>query len=100
MYANDGNHEERAHDVVPEASKRHSAMRMAHLDELAEEIETLEEQIAVLEEGLPQAPGMERAALAKEIAEYRATLDSKRRALRHLEETGATRANNASDAIA
>jgi hypothetical protein len=49
---------------------------------LAEEIEVIEEQIAVLEEGLPGAPGMERAALFKEINEYRATLDARRQALR------------------
>lgn len=49
---------------------------------LAEEIAVLEEQIAVLEEGLPGAPGMERAALFKEINEYRATLDARRQALR------------------
>jgi hypothetical protein len=48
---------------------------------LAEEIEVLEEQIAVLEEGLPGAPGMERAALLKEINQYRATLDARRQAL-------------------
>ncbi len=50
-------------------------------DQIAE-IEVLKEQIAVLEDGLPGAPGMERAALAKEIAAYRAELDSKRQALR------------------
>lgn len=49
---------------------------------LAEEIVVLEEQIAVLEEGLPWARGMERAALFKEINEYRATLDARRQALR------------------
>lgn len=49
---------------------------------LEEEIAALEDQVAVLEEGLPRAPGMERAALAKEINEYREELDSKRRALR------------------
>jgi hypothetical protein len=47
---------------------------------IAEEIVVLEEQIAVLEEGLPGAPGMERAALFKEINEYRAALDARRQA--------------------
>ena len=49
---------------------------------LEEEIAALEDQVAVLEEGLPRAPGMERAALAKEINECRAVLDSKRQKLR------------------
>ena len=49
---------------------------------LVEEIETLEEQVALLEEGLPQAPGMERAALAKEIAAFRKQLDARQQALR------------------
>lgn len=49
---------------------------------LEEEIEVLEDQVAVLEEGLPTAPGAQRAALAKEINEYRETLDSRRSALR------------------
>jgi hypothetical protein len=53
---------------------------------LEEEVETLQEQIALLEEGLPEAPGMERAALFKEIAAYRAALDSRRRALRQCHE--------------
>ena len=55
---------------------------------LSEKINVLESQIAVLEEGLPRAPGMERAALAKEIDEYRAELEATRRALRS---TGADR---------
>ena len=49
---------------------------------LAKEIETIEDQVAVLEEGLPRAPGAQRAALAKEINEYRGMLDAKRSALR------------------
>jgi len=49
---------------------------------LAEEVETMEEQIALLEVGLSGAPGAQRAALAKEINEYREELDSQRRALR------------------
>jgi hypothetical protein len=49
---------------------------------LVEAIETLEEQIGVLEEGLPRAPGMERAALAKEITAFRKQLDARQRALR------------------
>ena len=48
---------------------------------LAEAVEVLEEQIALLEEGLVGAPGAQRAALAKEINEYREALDSRRRAL-------------------
>ena len=51
-------------------------------EELHARIQTLEEQIAVLEEGLPRAPGMERAALAKEIAEYRKRLLEAEQALR------------------
>jgi malate/lactate dehydrogenase len=46
-----------------------------------EEIEVIEEQIAVLEEGLPRAPGMERAALFKEITAYSALRDARRQAL-------------------
>jgi hypothetical protein len=49
---------------------------------LAEEIEVLIEQIGTLEEGMPAAPGTQRAALAKEITAYREHLDSMRRALR------------------
>ena len=49
---------------------------------LAKEIETLEDQIAMLEEGLPRAPGAQRAALAKEIIQYRGMLDATRSALR------------------
>lgn len=49
---------------------------------LAKEIETLEDQIAMLEEGLPRAPGAQRAALAKEITQYRGMLDATRSALR------------------
>jgi hypothetical protein len=48
---------------------------------LAEEVETIEEQVALLEEGLPQAPGAQRAALAKEINQYREELSARRRAL-------------------
>jgi hypothetical protein len=55
---------------------------------LLEEIETLQEQIALLEEGLPRAPGMERAALAKEIATYRREFDHKWEALRQCHEAG------------
>lgn len=49
---------------------------------LEEEIEVLEDQVAVLEEGLPGAPGAQRAALAKEINQSREELDAKRSALR------------------
>jgi hypothetical protein len=48
---------------------------------LTNEIEVLEEQIAVLEEGLPRAPGMQRAALAKEISAFQETLNARRQAL-------------------
>jgi hypothetical protein len=50
-------------------------------DRIEEEIEVLEQRIALLEEGLPQAPGAQRAALAKEIGECREALDAKHRAL-------------------
>jgi hypothetical protein len=49
---------------------------------LEEEIEVLEDQVAVLEEGLPGAPGAQRAALAKEINQNREELDARRSALR------------------
>ena|SRR5260221_12967810 len=49
---------------------------------LAEEIEAIEEQVALLEEGLSLAPGAQRAALAKEINQYREELSARRRALR------------------
>jgi hypothetical protein len=49
---------------------------------LEDEIEALQEQIALLEEGLPGAPRMERAALFKEITAYREELDAKGRKLR------------------
>jgi hypothetical protein len=48
---------------------------------LLEGIEDLEEQVAMLEESLPRAPGAQRAALAKEINQYREDLDAKRRVL-------------------
>lgn len=46
------------------------------------EIEVLKDQIAVLEEGLPRAPGAQRTALANEINSYRAVLDARQGALR------------------
>ncbi len=69
------------HDRDP--SDQDAARRTAdpRLHELVEDIEVLEEQLAILEEGLPRAPGMERAALAKEIAAYRRQLDAKQQAL-------------------
>lgn len=73
-------HSADAHE--PDRSDGDAAGRSPDLHELMEEIETLEEQVAVLEEGLPRAPGMQRAALAKEIATYREQLDARRRALR------------------
>jgi len=57
------------------------AERTVDADKLTAETEALEEQIAVLEEGLSWAPGMQRAALAKEINEYREKLDAARHAL-------------------
>lgn len=53
---------------------------------LAEEIETLEDQVAVLEEGLPGAPGAQRAALAKEIMQYREEIDARQSALRRCQD--------------
>jgi hypothetical protein len=82
MSSNSGSHHEQDHAAAGDVGQGEATRRMADPNELVEEIEVLEEQIAVLEEGLPRAPGMERAALAKEIAAYRAKLDSKRRALR------------------
>jgi hypothetical protein len=61
---------------------------------LAEEIETLEEEIAILEERVSQAPGTQRVALAKEIAEYRAELDSKQQTLCQRRESGAIPGSN------
>ncbi len=45
-------------------------------------VEVLENQIAVLEEGLPGAPGAQKTALAKEINHYRELLDESRAKLR------------------
>ena len=88
MNANSGSNDERDHDVARDMAQRDTTRQMADPQELAEEIEVLEEQITLLEEGLPRAPGMERAALAKEIAAYRDRLDYKQEALRrHLEES-------------
>ena len=56
---------------------------------LEEQIETLEVQIGVLEEGLRQAQGMERAALFKEITAYRRELDARRGALQQCRDTTA-----------
>jgi hypothetical protein len=81
-----GNHE-RDHD---KAVEREAAASTADpCKPLEEEIETLEEQVALLEEGLPQAPGMERAALFKEVTAYRRELDTRRHALRQCRGTGA-----------
>jgi hypothetical protein len=49
---------------------------------LEDEVENLQEQITVLEEGLPAAPGAQRVALAKEIDAYRRELASREAALR------------------
>jgi hypothetical protein len=71
------------------AVERDAAARMVDpCNSLEEEIEALEERIGVLEEGLPQAPGMERAALFKEVSAYRRDLDARRRALRLCRGTG------------
>ncbi|MGO8950434.1 MAG: hypothetical protein ACLQUY_22795 [Ktedonobacterales bacterium] len=49
--------------------------------DLSAKIKELESQIDLLEEGLARAPGMERAALAKEIDEYREELEATQRAM-------------------
>jgi hypothetical protein len=48
---------------------------------LEEKIEVITERVALLEEGLPQAPGAQKVALLKEIDQYRADLDALRRDL-------------------
>ena len=53
------------------------------------EIAALEDQIGLLEEGLPRAAGMERAALFKEVEACRRELDARRRALRQCRDTSA-----------
>ncbi len=58
---------------------------------LGDEVEALQQQIALLEEALTWAPGMERAALFKELAEYRRELDTRRHTLRQDRGTGGAR---------
>lgn len=67
------------HDT--ELHKSDASRRKADFDERTTEIEVLLDQIAVLEEGLPRASGMERAALAKEINAYRERLEAAQHAL-------------------
>jgi hypothetical protein len=80
MDTNSENNRERYHDTT-EVNKREATGRKADPDALATEIEVLLDQIAVLEEGLPRASGMERAALAKEINAYRERLEAAQHAL-------------------
>jgi hypothetical protein len=74
MNTNGGNNRMRHRDT--DVDKGEATGRKADLDELTREIEVLTDQIAVLEEGLPRAAGMERAALAKEINAYRERLEA------------------------
>jgi hypothetical protein len=74
MNATSGSNGESYHDT--EVDKGETIGRKADPEELMTEIEVLPDQIAVLEEGLPRASGMERAALAKEINAYRARLEA------------------------
>jgi hypothetical protein len=74
MNTNSGSNRERYHDT--EVDKGEAIGRKADPDELTTQIEVLLDQIAVLEEGLPRASGMERAALAKEINAYRERLEA------------------------
>jgi hypothetical protein len=53
---------------------------------LQEQIEELEDQVALLQQGMPEAPGAQRAALAKEITERRDELDAQREALHRCRE--------------
>jgi hypothetical protein len=79
MNTNSRTNGELYHDT--EACKDEAARRKADPDKLTTEIEVLLDQIAVLEEGLPRASGMERAALAKEIKAYRERLEAAQHAL-------------------
>jgi hypothetical protein len=79
MDTNSGSNRERYHDT--EVDKGEGTGRKADPDELTTEIEVLLDQIAVLEEGLLRASGMERAALAKEISAYRERLEAAHQAL-------------------
>jgi hypothetical protein len=79
MNVNSESNRDEYHDT--EVDKGEATGRKADPEELTTEIEVLLDQIAVLEEGLPRASGMERAALAKEINAYRAQLEAAQHAL-------------------
>jgi hypothetical protein len=79
MSTNRGSNREWYHDT--EVDKVETTGRKADPDELTGEIAVLQDQIAVLEEGLPDASGMERAALAKELNAYRERLEAAQYAL-------------------
>jgi hypothetical protein len=81
MNTNGGSNSERYYNTTGEVDKRDATGRKSDPDELTTEIEVLLDQIAVLEEGLPRASGMERAALAKEIRAYRERLEAAQHAL-------------------
>jgi hypothetical protein len=81
MNANSEGHYEPYRDTAGEVGMGEAFGRQADRDELTREIEVLVGQIAILEEGLPRASGMERAALAKEINAYRERLESAQHAL-------------------
>jgi hypothetical protein len=70
---NGESYREQYHDT--EVEHRNATGRKAGSDELTTEIEVLLDRIAVLEDGLARASGMERAALAKEINVYRQRLE-------------------------
>jgi predicted nucleic acid-binding Zn-ribbon protein len=79
MNTNHGSNRERYHDT--KVDKGEAARRKEDPDELTSEIGVLQDQIAVLEDGLPRASGMERTALAKEINAYRERLEAAQHAL-------------------
>ena len=79
MNATSGSNDESYHNS--EVDKGETIGRKADPEDLTTESEVLLDQIAVLEDGLPRASGMERAALAKEINAYRARLEAAQHAL-------------------
>jgi hypothetical protein len=81
MNTNSGSNREQYHEFAGEVNKGEAPRRKADPAELKPEIEVLLDQIAVLEEGLPRASEMERAALAKEINAYRERLEDAQHAL-------------------
>lgn len=93
-------HCERDRDMVNHAVQHGATSRLAEPEELAEVIEVLSEQIGVLEGGLPTAPGMQRAALFKEIVAYRAALAAKQQQLRQRRCRDATSVNDTEDRVA